>query len=276
MESFLVSFTPISAITIFTALYKRVETNEWTKDKEIELKNFREMLKTAIKRVKDAKDDKRLEKLQSFKKNKYLELRDVETSWVVDVIKNFDNLKNNVHQFALSTSGDEKDIWEEIENKLDGITVAGLGYDHSLCSGILDDSLKLLKNISDKSRQTFKIPNKKFKLPTNIALRNICENFIRKEQEKRLKSPQVYKDVSFSKFLDKPEKLHELTNQILKVLTSAERKESGKWAKHSDYMVIAQIGAKEVEIEYLEMDLAKIQLMTLSRQETKGNLKIWH
>ncbi|CAG8630075.1 15133_t:CDS:2, partial [Racocetra fulgida] len=94
--------------------------------------------------------------------------------------------------------------------------------------------------------------SEKFKLPTNITLRNICENFIQEKQEKRLKSPQIYKDVLFSKFLDEPEKLHELTNQMLKVLTSAERKESGKQAKCLNYMVIAQIGTKEVEIGYLE------------------------
>ncbi|CAG8504131.1 5885_t:CDS:2, partial [Racocetra fulgida] len=214
----------------------------------IELKNFKKTLNTAIKHVKDAKDDERLEKLHSFKKDKFLELR---VSYSYDLFRIKSIRYDEKIGFFLEV--------EEIEKKLGDINVAGLEYDHPLCSGILDNSLKLLKKMSEKSRQTFKIPSEKFKLP---------ENFVK--NKKCLKSPQVYKDASFDEFLDEPEKLHELTNQMLKVLSqvwsspkwkvciaSAERKESGKQAKRPDYMVIAQVSAKEVEIRYLEMGRPK-------------------
>ncbi|CAG8577286.1 16508_t:CDS:2, partial [Racocetra fulgida] len=75
----------------------------------------------------------------------------------------------------------------------------------------------------------------------SIELKYICEKFIQKEKEKCLNPPQILNDTIFGKFLDKPEKLQELTNQMLRVLT-----------KRPDYMVIAQINNKEVEIGYLE------------------------
>ncbi|CAJ0769687.1 16823_t:CDS:1, partial [Entrophospora sp. SA101] len=39
---------------------------------------------------------------------------------------------------VLSSSDDEKILWKNIEEQLNEIKVEDLGYDHLLCSGILD------------------------------------------------------------------------------------------------------------------------------------------
>ncbi|CAG8638495.1 6384_t:CDS:2 [Racocetra fulgida] len=143
-------------------------------------------------------------------------------------------------------------MWQVVENKLNEINVKKLGYDYPLCSGILDDSLEPFTTIPNIFLDTFKEPSKKFQLPESTELKYICEKFIQKEKEKR--------DAIFSKFLDKPEKLQELTNQMLRVLT-----------KCPNYMVIAQINNKEVEIGYLETGCPKSSLNKQIQDHKKLN-----
>ncbi|CAG8602832.1 23801_t:CDS:2, partial [Dentiscutata erythropus] len=75
MEFFLTSYNTISDINIFTALYKQVETGDWTDNKDEELENFKETLNRVICWVKDARDNERLELLESFRKGGFLEQR---------------------------------------------------------------------------------------------------------------------------------------------------------------------------------------------------------
>ncbi|CAJ0753210.1 3999_t:CDS:1, partial [Entrophospora sp. SA101] len=72
MEAFLISFTPISAINIFTALFKRVEFGESTDDCNKEKENFVKTLNTALTVIKDSE---RLKKLHDFRTGKVLEQR---------------------------------------------------------------------------------------------------------------------------------------------------------------------------------------------------------
>ncbi|CAG8549576.1 6394_t:CDS:2, partial [Racocetra fulgida] len=186
MESFLVSFTPLSSVTIFTALCKRVEAGEWTDNKEEELENFLKTLDSAIQSVKDRS---RLEQLYKFRKG--------------DLLKQCD----------------------------------------------------------------------------------ICKKFVQEKQEKYNRPSRVYGDAIFGKFLDEPEKLRELTNQILIVLNqvwsspkwkasssaSAERKGSYQRARCPDYMVVAQVSNIEVEIGYLETGCPKSSLDKQIRDHKKLN-----
>ncbi|CAJ0758481.1 622_t:CDS:1, partial [Entrophospora sp. SA101] len=56
-EAFLISYTPISTITIFTALYKRVEAHEWTDNREKEVANFIEVVDKVLNTIHmDEKD----------------------------------------------------------------------------------------------------------------------------------------------------------------------------------------------------------------------------
>ncbi|CAG8770897.1 3666_t:CDS:2, partial [Racocetra fulgida] len=75
MESFLTSYTSISDITIFTTLCKRIETGEWTGDKEKELRNFKETLDRVINHLENVKDSKRLEQLNKFREGGLLKQR---------------------------------------------------------------------------------------------------------------------------------------------------------------------------------------------------------
>ncbi|CAJ0745806.1 177_t:CDS:2 [Entrophospora sp. SA101] len=91
MESFLVKFKPISAITIFTALYKRVEAGEWTDDREEEIENFAGVLETALKLV-SPDEEERWGKLHSFRNDKTLEQR---------VSEAFDHIRSSLELNAL-------------------------------------------------------------------------------------------------------------------------------------------------------------------------------
>ncbi|CAJ0758714.1 11856_t:CDS:2, partial [Entrophospora sp. SA101] len=76
----------------------------------------------------------------------------VEPSWVVDATENLDALKRDIHKLALKSTGKEKITWEEIDVRLQMVQVVELGYDHPLCSGILDESLFPIVDLSDESR----------------------------------------------------------------------------------------------------------------------------
>ncbi|CAJ0745639.1 21342_t:CDS:2 [Entrophospora sp. SA101] len=65
MEAFLISFSPVSAINIFTALCKRVESGEWTNDCNKERENFIKTLDKSLS-VVSIDNTERLEKLHGF------------------------------------------------------------------------------------------------------------------------------------------------------------------------------------------------------------------
>ena len=65
MENFLTKFTPVSSITIFTALFKRVETGEWTNKREEEIDNFVKIFNGLSDKI-HKNDKERVEKFKSF------------------------------------------------------------------------------------------------------------------------------------------------------------------------------------------------------------------
>ena len=65
MENFLTKFTPVSSITIFTALFKRVETGEWTNKREEEIDNFIKIFNGLSDKI-HKNDKERVEKFKSF------------------------------------------------------------------------------------------------------------------------------------------------------------------------------------------------------------------
>ncbi|RIB18163.1 hypothetical protein C2G38_1369986 [Gigaspora rosea] len=97
--------------------------------------------------------------------------------------------------------------------------VEELGFDHPICSGILDVSSESLNKISPQLRTTFKAPSRRYLIPPNQMLMKFCEDFVRKEEEKRqTKTSNTLSDVSFGKFIDSSEELIELTKQLLEAL----------------------------------------------------------
>jgi len=65
MEAFLLSYEPVSAINILTALYKRIEEEEWTNNCEKETENFVASLRYVLETVPRS-DNERLKILNSF------------------------------------------------------------------------------------------------------------------------------------------------------------------------------------------------------------------
>ncbi|CAG8786330.1 16491_t:CDS:1, partial [Dentiscutata erythropus] len=70
---------------------------------------------------------------------------------------------------------DEKSMWKNIENELEKIQIEELGYDHPLCSGILDDSSK---PFTEEDKKVFKAPSRKFLIQHDETLKDICKKFV--------------------------------------------------------------------------------------------------
>ncbi|CAG8820889.1 28515_t:CDS:2, partial [Gigaspora margarita] len=278
MEEFLAFFKPIRDITIFTALYKRVKSGEWTYDRKKEEKNFVDTLNRVLDVIID--DNERLEKLRSFgtgdvliqrveeafeyvRASLELKALNVEEQWIVNASKNFKTLKNEVHK---------KMMWEEVEDQLNKIIVEDLSYDHPLCSGILDISSAPFTKISPNARKCFNAVSDKVSIPENKTLKIICENFVRKEKEFFLENDPIFSgNARFGEFLDDPEKLQIITNQMLASLSWIWRSSKWKSARRPDYMVVAEIKNKSIEIGYLETGRPNSSLNKQLRDHNKLN-----
>ncbi|RGB23286.1 hypothetical protein C1646_774734 [Rhizophagus diaphanus] len=96
---------------------------------------------------------------------------------------NLQLLKRDIGQAINTISGYEKTMWERIETKLEEVDVESLGFDHPICSGVLD------------------IRSEPFtEMPSKI---NLDEDL---------------HDVEFGKWLDSSKKLQEVTRRILESL----------------------------------------------------------
>ncbi|CAG8590252.1 17117_t:CDS:2 [Cetraspora pellucida] len=67
MEAFFVSYTPITAITIFSGLYKRVLEREWAGDRKEEIENFVKSQERSLDNIlTDEGNEERVMQLRSF------------------------------------------------------------------------------------------------------------------------------------------------------------------------------------------------------------------
>ncbi|CAJ0837920.1 860_t:CDS:2, partial [Entrophospora sp. SA101] len=82
MENFLLNFTPISTITVATALYKHANSGSWSGDCEQEVQRFVEILENVKNMLSQTpREEDRLRKLQSFGTGESLRQR-----WTFDTI----------------------------------------------------------------------------------------------------------------------------------------------------------------------------------------------
>src|SRR6266542_4452251 len=58
--------------------------------------------------------------------------------WPDDANANLRYLKRDVGQLINNSTSYEKTIWERIKMELEQINVENLGFDHPICSGVLD------------------------------------------------------------------------------------------------------------------------------------------
>ncbi|GBB86198.1 hypothetical protein RclHR1_12630015 [Rhizophagus clarus] len=241
MEEFLLTREPLNIIRISTALYTRVEEGEWTGVLEKEVENFKNVLERVLRQV-PLEDIERVKKLRSFGTRKKLAKRygvitseeaDVATAfedlcslsemealvidteaWHEDANANLRSLKRDVGQCKTESASYEKTMWERIETELEEINVENLGFDHPICSGVLDIKSEPFTNMPGSVSDIFKEPFRKYKLEQNHDIMEACKEFIQNEESK-INMDEVLGNINYGEWLDKPEELQDLTKQML-------------------------------------------------------------
>jgi len=141
---------------------------------------------------------------------------DAET-WPDDANTNLRCLKRDVGQLMNESTGYEKIMWERIEMELNNINVENLGFDHPICSGVLDIKSEPFINIPESFCDIFKEPFQKYKLEQNQDILDTCKEFIQNEESK-INEDEDLRDVGFGKWLDSSERLQDTTRRILESL----------------------------------------------------------
>ncbi|PKB98871.1 hypothetical protein RhiirA5_366760, partial [Rhizophagus irregularis] len=179
-------------------------------------------------------------------------------AWYEDANTNLRSLKRDVGRCMTESASYEKTMWERIETELEEINVENLGFDHPICSGVLDIKSEPFTNMPGSVSDIFKEPFRKYKLEQNHDIMEACKEFIQNEESK-INIDEVLGNINYGEWLDKPEELQDLTKRMLESMgeegssASAIRKGSRKIARRADYMMVAQFRKNaELEIVYLE------------------------
>jgi len=122
---------------------------------------------------------------------------DAET-WPDDANANLWCLKRDVGQLMNESTGYEKIMWERIEMELNNINVENLGFDHPICSGVLDIKSEPFINIPESFCDIFKELFQKYKLEQNQDILDNCKEFIQNEESK-INEDEDLRDVGFGK-----------------------------------------------------------------------------
>ncbi|RIA99805.1 hypothetical protein C2G38_2237688 [Gigaspora rosea] len=173
----------------------------------------------------------------------------------------------------MSTIEEEKPMWKTVKSELQKIKIADLGYDHPLCSGILNDSsvpfTKIQKNFAKfLVRQckiqvnTFLDNPEKLKKITNkmlLVLRRVWES---PKWKAYIETEAVVNERSYVCEVISPLNIivSDLPNNtdIWGVWAEQASSASTQWkgsyksARRPNFMVIAQVNNKEIEVGYLE------------------------
>ncbi len=81
-----------------------------------------------------------------------------------DANANLRSLKCDVGQCKNENVSYEKTMWKRIETELEKINVENLGFDHLICSGVLDIKSESFTNMPGSVFDIFKEPFQKYKL----------------------------------------------------------------------------------------------------------------
>ena len=98
--------------------------------------------------------------------------------------------------------------------ELKEINVENLGFDHLICSDILDIKSAPFTNTPGSVCDIFKKPFQKYKLEQNHDIMEACKEFIQNEESK-INIDEVLGNINYEEWLDKPEKLQDLTKRML-------------------------------------------------------------
>jgi len=136
-------------------------------------------------------------------------------AWHDDANANLRSLKRDVEQCITESASYEKTMWERIETELEEINVENLGFDHLICSGVLDIKSEPFTNMPGSVSDIFKEPFQKCKLEQNHDdIMEACKEFIQNEESK-INIDEVLGNINYEEWLDKPEELQDLTKRML-------------------------------------------------------------
>src|SRR5215216_4809040 len=141
---------------------------------------------------------------------------DAET-WSENANANLQLLKRDVGRVVNNSSGYEKTMWERIEIELEEVDIESLGFDHPLCSGVLDVKSEPFTKMPGSFCDIFKKPFEKYKLDHNNMIMDTCREIIHNEESK-INLDEDLNDIIFGEWLDSSERLQEMTRQILESL----------------------------------------------------------
>ncbi|CAG8529617.1 8845_t:CDS:2 [Paraglomus brasilianum] len=262
MEGFLLN-EELDTVRIATALYKRVLTNEWTADRDIEVISAFEDIRTLLK----------MQSSIYFLISLTISYGEDRTSWVSGAEENVKMVIRNVQSAMKKCSGLQYKMWEKVKNELGKLDLSKLGYDYPVCSGILDCESEPISTLLPELRTVLQKGADDFLIEKNKKISDLCEKFTL-EEEKRILAEETAlppRIVSSGKWLDPSEKLEAITIQIFEVfhewdtykmrslgawdkrsLVSASRAGDWRSAKKSDYMFTVEISDVEVELLYCE------------------------
>ncbi len=101
--------------------------------------------------------------------------------------------------------------------KLNNMNVKNLGFDHPICSGVLNIKSEPFINIPESFCNIFKELFQKYKLEQNYDILDTCKEFIL-NKESKINENEDLRDVKFKKWLDNSERLQKITKWILESL----------------------------------------------------------
>ena len=141
---------------------------------------------------------------------------DAET-WPDDANANLRFLKRDVGQLINESTDYEKTMWERIEMELEQVNVESLGFDHPICSGVLDIRSEPFTKMPGSFCDVFKEPFQKYRLDQNDIIMDVCKEFIHNEKSK-INVDDDLSNVEYGRWLDNPEMLQTMSKQILEAL----------------------------------------------------------
>ncbi len=94
--------------------------------------------------------------------------------------------------------------------EFNNINVENLGFDHPICSKILDIKSEPFINIPESFCDIFKELFQKYKLEQNQDILDTCKEFIQNEESKINEDEDLH-NVGFGKWLDSSERLQDMT-----------------------------------------------------------------
>ena len=141
---------------------------------------------------------------------------DAET-WPDDANANLRFLKRDVGQLINESIDYEKTMWKRIEMELEQVDVESLGFDHPICSGVLDIRSEPFTKMPGSFCDIFKELFQKYRLDQNDIIMDICKEFIHNEKSK-INVDDDLSNVEYGRWLDKPEMLQTMSRQILEAL----------------------------------------------------------